>query len=129
MFSYFLLKISSLLFNTSKNFSQRSPLNPERICTCNFWHHLQTTHRSNVWITQSLMSYGHRGNVYNVVDRMNVLFRLFKLLITKPNFASKLHTCQTVTPSIPLKAVTREIGDAIHTRTTVSTIVISVIKG
>ena len=39
-------------------------------------------------------------------------------------FASKLRTCLAMTPSIPLKAVTREIVDAIHTRTTVLTSVI-----
>ena len=42
----------------------------------------------------------------------------------KPNFSLKRHTYLAVTPGIPLKAVTREIVDAIHTRTTVLTSVI-----
>ena len=42
-------------------------------------------------------------------------------------FASELRTCLAMTPSIPLKAVTREIVDAIHTRTTVLTSVVDTV--
>ena len=42
-------------------------------------------------------------------------------------FVSKLRTCLAMTPSIPLKAVTREIVDAIHTRTTILTSVVDAV--
>ena len=58
--------------------------------------------------------------------------KLFQVLMVNWNciqwesqiFASKLHTCLAVTPSIPFKAVTRETIDAIHARATVLTSVI-----
>ena len=43
------------------------------------------------------------------------------------NFSLKPHTCLAVTPSVPLKAVTREIIYAIQTRTTVLTGVINTV--
>ena len=47
------------------------------------------------------------------------LFQVFYWLdwysMRKPNFCSKRHTRLGMTPSIPFKAVTREIVDAIHT--------------
>ena len=46
--------------------------------------------------------------------------------MVKSNFASKQHSCLAVTPSIPHKAVTREVDDTIHTRTTVMTSVIDI---
>ena len=41
------------------------------------------------------------------------------LKIVFNNFASKRYTSLAVTPSIPLRAATREVVDAIHTKTTV----------
>ena len=47
--------------------------------------------------------------------------------MVKSNFASKQHSCLAVTPSIPHKAVTREVVDTIHTRATVMTSVIDIV--
>ena len=53
------------------------------------------------------------------------MYYCLKIVLNK--FASKRHTCLAMTPSIPLKAVTREIIYAIHTRTTVLTGVIDTV--
>ena len=48
--------------------------------------------------------------------------------MVKSNFASKQpDSCLAVTPSIPHKAVTHEVVDTIHTRTTVMTSVIDLV--
>ena len=68
----------------------------------------------------------HRSIIYNVSGLLEVQVELFQIGIQWENqiFPSKRHTCLAMTPSIPFKAVTREIIDAIHTRTTVLTSVI-----
>ena len=69
----------------------------------------------------------HRSTMYNVDGHLNLLVNFLKyepsnfFSTSKPNFASKRHTCLAETPSVPLWAVTRECVDPIHTRTTVLT--------